>query len=321
MKLRLNPDSAVPLYHQIAEAIQFRIAVGELRTGVTLPALRQAAGDWGVNLHTVGRAYRELGERGLVETAGRLGTRVVGSGAADMKGNEAERRVQDFLSRVVREASETHGLLVSDLARLLRNWPGEARQKAPVVHFVECSVSQCLEHAEEIEARWNVRALPWVLSHEGEPPPGPIVATYFHYHEIRRRWPLRRGDIHFVAIQPDRDLRKHLPARPDGSAIRELTLCEYDEPKAVNAVSELALILPKDTFRMEPCVVTRAGERLRRHDDGIPLIFPPRVWADLTDEERADPRAIHLRFYIDPAELEALGENLGWSAFTSVRAA
>ena len=41
-----------------------------------MPTVRQLAGDLGINMNTVARAYRELERQGLVSTVRRRGTRV-----------------------------------------------------------------------------------------------------------------------------------------------------------------------------------------------------------------------------------------------------
>lgn len=65
MKMALDPDSPVPLYHQITEALSYRIATGRIPAGQRLPSVREAAKAWDVNMHTVRRAYGELSQRGL----------------------------------------------------------------------------------------------------------------------------------------------------------------------------------------------------------------------------------------------------------------
>lgn len=49
---------------------------GELPPGRPLPPMRELAGELGVNPNTVAAAYRTLRERGVIETAGRRGSRV-----------------------------------------------------------------------------------------------------------------------------------------------------------------------------------------------------------------------------------------------------
>jgi DNA-binding transcriptional MocR family regulator len=52
------------------------VAKGELRPGELLPPMRELADRLGVNPNTVAAAYRTLRERGVIETAGRRGSRV-----------------------------------------------------------------------------------------------------------------------------------------------------------------------------------------------------------------------------------------------------
>ncbi|WP_443072778.1 aminotransferase class I/II-fold pyridoxal phosphate-dependent enzyme [Streptomyces sp. WMMC897] len=61
---------------EIADSVERGVGSGALPPGHTLPALRDLAGRLGVNPNTVAAAYRTLRERGIVETAGRRGTRV-----------------------------------------------------------------------------------------------------------------------------------------------------------------------------------------------------------------------------------------------------
>ena|ERR1035438_883879 len=66
MFLTLQPDDKRPIYQQITDGIKAAIARGDLREGMTLPSVRQVAGDLGVNLNTVAAAYRQLQDEGLV---------------------------------------------------------------------------------------------------------------------------------------------------------------------------------------------------------------------------------------------------------------
>ncbi|MFF5171083.1 aminotransferase class I/II-fold pyridoxal phosphate-dependent enzyme [Micromonospora sp. NPDC000089] len=60
----------------ISASVETGIRTGALAAGEALPAVRSLAGELGVSPATVARAYQELRRRGLVDAAGRHGTRV-----------------------------------------------------------------------------------------------------------------------------------------------------------------------------------------------------------------------------------------------------
>ncbi|MBA6433236.1 MULTISPECIES: aminotransferase class I/II-fold pyridoxal phosphate-dependent enzyme [Streptomyces] len=61
---------------EIAASVERAVGTGELPPGQLLPPLRELAQRLGVNPNTVAAAYRVLRERGVIETAGRRGSRV-----------------------------------------------------------------------------------------------------------------------------------------------------------------------------------------------------------------------------------------------------
>ncbi|MGK4584582.1 aminotransferase class I/II-fold pyridoxal phosphate-dependent enzyme [Kitasatospora sp. HPMI-4] len=60
----------------IAADIERAVGTGELPPGAALPPLRDLAEELGVNPNTVAAAYRLLRDRGVIETAGRKGSRI-----------------------------------------------------------------------------------------------------------------------------------------------------------------------------------------------------------------------------------------------------
>ena len=78
--LRVDPEGAVAPFEQIRTQLALAIESGALAEGDRLPTVRGLAGDLGVAVNTVARAYRELESEGLVVTASRAGT-VVAPGA------------------------------------------------------------------------------------------------------------------------------------------------------------------------------------------------------------------------------------------------
>ncbi|MGX1675024.1 aminotransferase class I/II-fold pyridoxal phosphate-dependent enzyme [Streptomyces sp. NPDC055400] len=61
---------------EIAASVERAVGGGDLQPGQLLPPMRELAQCLGVNPNTVAAAYRTLRERGVIETAGRRGSRV-----------------------------------------------------------------------------------------------------------------------------------------------------------------------------------------------------------------------------------------------------
>lgn len=301
----VDRSSPIPLYHQIAEALRYQIATARLRSGDSLPSVRDAALIWKVNLHTVRRAYRELAEAGVVEIRPPHAARVVGGGGR-RRGGKLER----FLDSIAQTAAEKHGLDARELSSLLLDRSAKPSRRGGIVHVIECSEIQAAGHAREIERSWDVRAEPWSLEREGDAPAGSLVATYFHYNDIRLRWPRRLPEIHFAGIHPDPTLPARLP-RPRGGRRLTLHLLELDRPLAESVAADLTILLPPQRYRVVPEVVKNPGRRLARGGKGT-FLLPPRVWNLLTPKQRMDGRAVEVPYVFEPRELEAIGRHFEW---------
>ena len=70
----------IPIYVQIVDQLQQRIATGELEPGDQLPTVRELADELKVNFNTVARAYRMLDEKGSISTQQGRGTYVMDPG-------------------------------------------------------------------------------------------------------------------------------------------------------------------------------------------------------------------------------------------------
>ncbi len=94
----LDPASAVPPFEQVRSQLTAAIESGELPPASQLPTVRRLAGDLGLAVNTVARAYRELELAGLVEGRGRHGTFVAGKPSAERR--LATRAAREFSDRM-----------------------------------------------------------------------------------------------------------------------------------------------------------------------------------------------------------------------------
>jgi GntR family transcriptional regulator len=99
--LTVDADDERPLYRQVSDGIKSLIARGELREGMSLPSVRQVAGDLGVNLNTIAIAYRELQEEGFVKIRHGAGTVVASGRAREVEEAELRTSLRTALTRFV----------------------------------------------------------------------------------------------------------------------------------------------------------------------------------------------------------------------------
>ncbi len=104
MIVRIDPGSAVPLYEQIASAVETEVSTGRLEPGESLPAARHLAAALDVNMHTVLKAYERLRLAGIIDIRrGRSGA-VVAHGTP--RKNEPDPGLASMIDAVVKQAKE-----------------------------------------------------------------------------------------------------------------------------------------------------------------------------------------------------------------------
>ena len=81
--LEVDSKGAKPLFDQLRTQIIAGVRDGALDPGSRLPTVRELAGQLGLAVNTVARAYRELESAGIVETRGSFGTFIARADPAD----------------------------------------------------------------------------------------------------------------------------------------------------------------------------------------------------------------------------------------------
>ena len=68
MQIQINNASDRPVYQQIIDHIKRDIALARLKSGEKLPTVRQLAAQLAINPNTIGKAYRQLEQEGIIVT-------------------------------------------------------------------------------------------------------------------------------------------------------------------------------------------------------------------------------------------------------------
>ncbi len=110
--LLLDLGSDIPLYQQIRDQIVVAIADGRLSEGSALPTTRQLALDFGVNFHTVNKAYDLLRREGFVTLTRRQGTFVRRTAEGDPRQcDDWQRRLEVLLAEPVARGQSVDEIL------------------------------------------------------------------------------------------------------------------------------------------------------------------------------------------------------------------
>lgn len=77
--LSIDAESTIPPFEQLRSQLADAVITGRFKSEDRLPTVRKLAGDLGLAVNTVARAYRELELAGIIEARGRHGTFVTSS--------------------------------------------------------------------------------------------------------------------------------------------------------------------------------------------------------------------------------------------------
>jgi GntR family transcriptional regulator len=67
MFFKLNPNGAEPMYEQIVRQVKLAVTNGILVAGEMVPSVRQLSKELAINPNTIGRAYQDLQNDGVLE--------------------------------------------------------------------------------------------------------------------------------------------------------------------------------------------------------------------------------------------------------------
>jgi GntR family transcriptional regulator len=117
LALHVTDDDPRPVFRQVVDEIQRSVAVGILKPGDLLPAVRTLARDLKVNPNTIQHAYRTLEQERTVHVKRGIGTFVSALPQRDLRGRQKV-IARQIAEKMLREAYR-HGILASDLVTAL----------------------------------------------------------------------------------------------------------------------------------------------------------------------------------------------------------
>lgn len=180
-------SAPMPVWEVLKEHIAEQIARGVYPVGGWLPSVRDLSEEIGVNRNTVGKAYRVLGQEGLVESTRGRGVRVVRRPEVTDVGRA---RIEVAIDRLVREAG-----IVGLSGRWILDRVGTAvralvETTAPRLAFIECTMPDARKLAGDLATALDVSVTPVDLNDALREPRllaeefDLVTTTFFHYQEV-----------------------------------------------------------------------------------------------------------------------------------------
>jgi len=113
-------NDSQPIYRQLRDLVIERVLDGSFPEGEAIPSVRQVATDFRINHLTVGKAYQELVDMGLLEKRRGLGMFVASGARSNLSDDEQRRFLSEELPAFA-ERVRLLGLNMNDVSqRLLR---------------------------------------------------------------------------------------------------------------------------------------------------------------------------------------------------------
>jgi GntR family transcriptional regulator len=134
MHFNVDTRSAQPIYAQIVEQVRQGLAQQTLVPGDRLPSIRDLALELKVNRNTVAHAYRELKNRGWIQTSGPRGAYITeqASTVSDLdRGLWLRQRVDAFVEELTRLGYAPSVIATAVAERIAASDPDSTRRNAP----------------------------------------------------------------------------------------------------------------------------------------------------------------------------------------------
>jgi GntR family transcriptional regulator len=107
-----------PIYRQLRDLVAERIMDGSFPEGEAIPSVRQVSADYKINHLTVGKAYQELVDEGLLEKRRGLGMFVTVGACFALTSNEKQQFIDEEVSAFL-ERAKVLGMDTQEVVGLL----------------------------------------------------------------------------------------------------------------------------------------------------------------------------------------------------------
>ncbi len=224
MEFFIAPNSPVSVVKQLQEQIKLAVAMGVIKSGDTLPSIRDVEKQTGIKRSQIHRAYVNLRQSGLLILTHGKGVIVSTAAVSPHVKNEKCRQ----LSKYVFSHACRLGVSPTAFARYLAQYAQEEESHTPFIAYVDLKKEIAVERAAEISQVWQVPVIgltaPELRDVLGKGSKlKKVLANHIMRDQIRSQLPSRKIDIIPIEMHyTEHTIRELAQIRPNSSILRIL---------------------------------------------------------------------------------------------------
>lgn len=308
--LRLEKHSALPAYAQIQEQVKLALLLGHLRPGDTLPSIRDVEEQIGVSRNIVRKAYLDLQRSGIL-------TLRRGKGVLVEKHLKYEERasIHEFcesLSRELLEKLREKGVSPSAFSRYLYQQAREQENVEPFVIFVDATKPLAVQRAAHISAIWQLNVPGFsidelqAMSRTDLKKLRKILTNYIRYDEVRRIAKAPGIDVIPLGLTfSPVSVREFSRLPPHAKVVLVLDDPDYPSLSLLLELYHKSVIKPTVKLTALPRSQVKNLHAFVASGKYDKVIFSNRIWEDIPEDLKKDPRVTRPHMDVDLGSLES----------------
>ncbi len=303
----IEKNTSTPIVNQIEEQVKIAVMMGILRSGDTLPSIRDIEKQTGINRNQIHKAYLSLRRSGLLMLTRGKGSVVTPVVVSPRSVSENCRKMSKEFVEKVRHS----GISPTAFARFFSRYAQEDERDKPLISYVDIHEEIAKQTADEISQLWQVPVRPLTLQR---------VKTAIG----------KSQNVHKVLV--DHVMADFVKSMLSGKQFSVIPIEVYYSEQTIESLnrikpnsSVLVVLLPQEPHRIQFMIVQlrklmRASgieisaitidkappfEELLKSPQYDYILVGPGVRGDVPPQLRHNARIVLLNVQIDPASLEA----------------
>jgi DNA-binding transcriptional regulator YhcF (GntR family) len=303
----IEKNTSTPVVNQIEEQVKIAVMMGILRSGDTLPSIRDIEKQTGINRNQIHKAYVALRRSGLLVLTRGKGSVVTSVAVSPRSISENCRR----MSREFVEKVRHSGISPTAFARFFSRYAQENERDLPLISYVDMHEELAKQTADEISQLWQVPVRPVTLQklrtaigrsrnmHK-------ILVNHVMTDVVGQLLPEKQFAVIPIEVYYSEQTIRHLNQIKANSSVL-LVLLPQQSHRVQFMIAQIGKLMRASGIEISAVSIDKAPpfEELVRSSQYDYILVGPAVRGDVPQELRHNPRIVLLNVQIDPASLEA----------------